>query len=131
DLALDAVRGRLDELTRRRAGLHERLARAERIAAERRAQESQQEATRRFCTLTLKGLTKLDGQGRQQLLQALIDEIIVRPNELEIRGVLPGRWVPPSSARNRLDFAHGRTPRDGQDDAGTAARGDFAAALTR
>jgi hypothetical protein len=104
-LTTPAVRARLEEFGRRRAALDERLAAAERQATAHHAQEAQQDAIRRFCTVALRGLARLTTEERQQLLRALVDEVVVRDGEIEIQGVLPGRWTPPRPARNRPQHA--------------------------
>jgi hypothetical protein len=76
------------------------LAAAERQATAHYAQEAQPDAIRRFCTVALRGLARLTTEERQQLLRALVDEVVVRDGEIEIQGVLPGRWTPPRPARN-------------------------------
>lgn len=84
-----------------RAG-RERLAAARARVASQEAQEGRQDAVRRFCNLgRLMGLDKLVPEGRQHLLRTLVDEIVLRADVMEIHGVLPGRWTPPVSERNR------------------------------
>ena len=42
-----------------------------------------------FCATALRGLDALEPEGRRRLLRTLIDEIVVRGDVIEIRGVLP------------------------------------------
>jgi site-specific DNA recombinase len=102
-LEVPGLRERLAELGRRRQGLAERLAEAEQRAAVAEAEEARQDTIARFCARALRGLRKLTVEGRQRLLRALIDEIIVRDGTFEIHGVLPGRWAPGTSAENCPD----------------------------
>jgi hypothetical protein len=44
--------------------------------------------------VALRGLDALALDGRQRLLRALVDEIVLRDGVMEIHGVLPGRWLP-------------------------------------
>jgi site-specific DNA recombinase len=99
-LEVPGLRDRLEELARRRKGVQERLAQAQQRALVAEAQEAHQTAVARFCALALRGLGKLTPDGRQRLLRALIDEIIVRDGAFEIHGVLPGRWVPGAPGEN-------------------------------
>ena len=97
----DLLRERLDALQAQKAALGERLARAERRAAEHEDQEAHHDAVRRYCQWALRGLDRLSAEGRHQLLKALVDQIVVKPgNVLEIHGVLPGRAL---SAPSRLE----------------------------
>jgi site-specific DNA recombinase len=85
----DAVRGRLEALSRRRAALRERLARAEEIVSSQSAQEAKHEAIERQCAQILRGIDRLTFEERQMLLRTLLDEVVVSGNEVEIHGVLP------------------------------------------
>jgi hypothetical protein len=58
------------------------------------AEAARQDTIRRFCGLALQGIDHLAPKGRQRLLRALLDEIVVRAEVLEIHGILPGRWTP-------------------------------------
>lgn len=111
-LAVASVRERLAEFNRRRAGLKERLAHAETLAVASAAEEGRQVAIRRYCSQALRGLEKLDPDGRQRLLRALIDEVVLKEGEVEIHGVLPGRWAP-GPVRNRAQPQHVVTARGG------------------
>lgn len=64
------------------------------------AEEVRQDAIRRYCAQAIRGLGKLDLQGRQRLLQTLIDQVVLKDRALETHGVLPGRRMP-GLARNR------------------------------
>lgn len=91
-LRTDALRGRLEELARRREGLRERLARAEAETAAHGAAESRQEAITHWCAQARRGLGRLDDKGRQRLLATLVDEIrVMGDRSLEIHGILPAR----------------------------------------
>jgi site-specific DNA recombinase len=117
-LAVASVRERLEEFARRRKGLEERLGQAKAMATKSAAEESRQGSIRRYCAQALRGLEKLDPDGRQRLLRALIDEIVLKDDAVEIHGVLPGRWAP-EPARNRAQ----------QQDVVAAGRGDLQCAL--
>jgi hypothetical protein len=96
-IAVPRLKTRLAELATRKASVEERLAAAWRTAGLQQAQEAHQEAIKRFCAIAapLRGFAKLTPEGRQRLLRALVDEIVLSGTEIEIRGVLPGRWLPP------------------------------------
>ncbi len=101
DLFLDerldspAVRGWLADVRRRKVGLEERLTHARAHAATQQAEDARQDAIRRFCRLgPLRGLDQLNPEGRQRLLRALLDQIVVRGEAVELHGVLPGQWMP-------------------------------------
>jgi site-specific DNA recombinase len=102
-LEVPGLRDRLEELARRRKGVQERLAQAQERALVAEAQEAHQTAVARFCALALRGLGKLTVDGRQRLLRALVDEIVVRAEVFEIHGVLPGRWAPDGAGENCPD----------------------------
>jgi site-specific DNA recombinase len=91
-LRTEAVRTRLEELARRRAGLREQLERAEGQAAALGAAGARHDMIVNWCAQARRGLNRLDLPGRQRLLRALIDEIRVLPDRhLEIHGILPSR----------------------------------------
>jgi len=89
DLRSDAVRERLAELAKRRAGLRERLTAAQQRAAEQGAEEARQAAIERWCKAARRGLDRLDAPGRQRVLRGLVREITVRGRDMEIHGFLP------------------------------------------
>lgn len=109
DLYLDdALRGpiladRLRAVQERKARLEDRLAVVRRQLANQAAEAARQDGVARYCELALEGLEALDEAGRRALLLALIDEVVVRPRALEIRGVLPGRWLPSVGDHNRAE----------------------------
>jgi len=100
-LSLPSVRERLEEIGRRKAGVEEQITTAQRHLVSQDAEKARQEGIRQFCRLALRGLENLDLEGRQRLLRALIDEVVIGDIQIEIRGVLPGRSLPPVGARNR------------------------------
>ena len=100
-LSLPSVRERLEEIRRRKAGVEEQITTAQRHLVSQDAEKARQEGIRQFCRLALRGLDTLTLEGRQHLLGALIDEVIIGDNQVEIRGVLPGRSYPPTGAGNR------------------------------
>jgi site-specific DNA recombinase len=87
-LQVPALRERLAELGRQRAGLGERLAAAEARVADHTADEARRGAIAAFCRQALRGIGALTLEGRQRLLRALVDEIRVGET-VEIHGVLP------------------------------------------
>src|SRR5260370_20526400 len=86
---------------RRKAGLEEQITTAKRRLGSQDAERARQDGIRQFCRLALRGLDTLTLEGRQHLLRALIDEVVIGAGQVEIRGVLPGRSLPPAGARNR------------------------------
>jgi site-specific DNA recombinase len=104
-LAVPSLKSRLAELATRKTNVEERLAATRRVADLQHAQQAHQDAIRAFCAQALRGLAKLTPEGRQRLLRALVDEIVLRGTEIEIHGVLPGRWIPPND-RNRSHAQH-------------------------
>jgi len=99
DLRSDAVRERLAELAKRRAGLRERLGMAQHRAAEQGAEQARQAAIERWCKAARKGLDRLDATGRQRVLRRLIREITVRGRDMEIHGFLPTMESTTTAAR--------------------------------
>ena len=97
------LRKRLGELQGRKAELEAHLAQARRRAAKHEAEAAHQDAVERYCQVALRGLERLTPDGRHQLLRSLVDQIVVRPDPLEIHGILPGRWMPPSPAGKWTD----------------------------
>jgi hypothetical protein len=89
----DVVRGRLEALGRRRIALRERLARVEALVASRAAAEAQHAAIERRCAQVLRGIDRLTLEGRQILLRALLDEVVVRGSDVELHGVLPRKLI--------------------------------------
>jgi site-specific DNA recombinase len=90
------IAGRLRTLTRERDGLRAELQRAEAHAAAQGATGARLEAIDRWAAEARQGIDQLDDAGRQKVLQALVDEIIVRPDRsLEIRGILPSTHAAP------------------------------------
>jgi Transposase len=56
------------------------------------------EATGVYWRLVVRGLARLDESGRQELLRKVVTRIVVRPDALEVQGVLPiGSGTPPST----------------------------------
>jgi len=105
-LQVPALKARLADVAGRKAGLAAQVARAQAKIASDAAEAAHKESVVHFCRLALRGLDKLAPEGRQRLLQALIDEVVLRDDAVELHGVLPGRWIPPSRtseprARNR------------------------------
>jgi site-specific DNA recombinase len=89
-----AVRERLEEFGRRRVALVGRRDALRERADAQRDEEVRHDATRRYCRQALRGIDKLLPEGRQRLLRALLDSVTLRDHEIELQGVLPGRWVP-------------------------------------
>src|SRR5262249_6055963 len=90
DLDVEVLRRRVGEARRRKAAVETRLEQLRAAAARTGADSTQGEEIRRACAQALRGLAKLDAQGRQALVATLVDEVIVRRDRLEIHGVLPG-----------------------------------------
>jgi site-specific DNA recombinase len=88
-LRTEALRGRLEDLGRRRTELRARQARLEAAATAQRAREGSHDAIARWCTQARRGLERLDAAGRQRFLGAIVREIVVRGHDLEIHGMLP------------------------------------------
>jgi len=94
-LQVPALKERLADLREQKTGLKDRIARARAQLDAHEAEVGRQEAIKRFCEQVLRGLDQLAPEGRQRLLQTLLDSVLVSPEALEIRGVLPGRTLPP------------------------------------
>ncbi len=101
ELQVPALKARLTEVSTRKAALVADLARTHAEMASHAAVAARQDGIQAFCRLALRGITRLAPEGRQRLLQALIDEVLLREDGIELHGVLPGRWTPPSDARKR------------------------------
>jgi site-specific DNA recombinase len=87
DAPAEALRERLGGIKAKRAGLQERLTKAQQRAADARAAQGRQEALEERCKTLRVGLNKLKPEGRQELLREIIVAILVGPGgELEIRG---------------------------------------------
>lgn len=121
DLYLDGgipkglLQKRLEGFESQKAELSARLAQARQRAASHAAEAAHRDAVARYCRLALRGLERLTAEGRQRLLRALVDAIVLRGNMLELHGLLPGRWVPPFGAGKRADH----------EDVVAAGRGDL------
>jgi site-specific DNA recombinase len=97
-IARDEITARLRTLTRERDGLRDELGRAEAQVAAHDAAGGRLAAIERWATKARKGIDRLDAAGRQKVLQALVDEIVVGANRsLEIRGILPTETDAPLS----------------------------------
>jgi site-specific DNA recombinase len=114
-LPLPGVRERLEGIGRRKAGLEEQITTAQRHLVSQDAEKARQDGIRRFCRLALRGLDTLTLEGRQHLLRALIDQVVIGDSQIEIRGVLPGRSLPPVGARNCPKPLAALPVEDGQD----------------
>ncbi len=104
EVAAQPVRDKLAAIGQEQAGLEGRLAKLTAQARTQAAEEERQGAIRWFCETALRGLDALDAEGRRRLLGVLIDEIVVRPHELEIHGVLPGVDTVQSGETSRTVF---------------------------
>jgi site-specific DNA recombinase len=130
-LALPGLRERLEAIQRQRAELEQQHQRAlERLARQHGAKE-RTATLRRFCRQALRGLGRLTLDGRQALLAALLDQVVLRGGAIELHGVLPGPWMPvrPRPARNRSESLDDRASRNREDDAGSPRGLHPAAAL--
>jgi len=90
-LQLPALTALIEELGSQKKDLVKALQKAKEEVSVHHEEISRGQRIARFCRLALRGLGNLDKEGRQRLLRSLIDEIKVAGQELEIRGVLPGR----------------------------------------
>jgi Recombinase zinc beta ribbon domain len=89
-LATAEVTARLRTITKERSALTAERERAVAQAAELGATVDRAAWIERWSTEAAKGLDDLDDLGRQRFLQAVVDEIIVKPDRtLEIRGLIP------------------------------------------
>jgi site-specific DNA recombinase len=91
------------DLEAQKATLTEKLTAAEATAATGTAQARQREAVLLQCKLALRGLERLDDQGRQRLLRLLVTQVMVHPGRLEVQGFL-GQLTPESPS----EIAQGR-----------------------
>jgi site-specific DNA recombinase len=106
DLQVPALKARLEDLRRAKAGISERLARAQARIAAHEAAGARHDAIRRFCRQARRGLTRLTPEGQRRLLGALVDQIVMRPEAVEIHGILPTQAPPPRGDRSRSDSQH-------------------------
>ena len=90
-LQLPALTALIEELGSQKKDLVKALQKAKEEVSVHHEEISRGQRIARFCRLALRGLGNLDEERRQRLLRSLIDEIKVDGQELEIRGVLPGR----------------------------------------
>jgi site-specific DNA recombinase len=88
------LRTKLEAIRQQKTQTEEQRAEAQRHVATQSAAAGRQQAIRDYCRLALRGLTKLTPEGRQRLLGALVDQIVLRDDHMEIHGVMPGRSVP-------------------------------------
>lgn len=120
DLRIPLLRARVEEFRRQRQELEGRLARARERLVHQEAEAVHRDAVRQFCRLALRGLHRLTPEGRQRLLQALVDEVVLREETVEIHGVLPGRFPAPGQDHYRPEYPHDRPAGRGEDHAGPA-----------
>jgi hypothetical protein len=85
----DSFRVKLVEIQAREAQFKGEQTRLERKQATYAADGSRQDAARQYCRFVLRGIDRLDGEGRHRLLALLLDEIRIDGRQLEIRGILP------------------------------------------
>jgi hypothetical protein len=115
----DAFRAKLVEIQDRMAELKREQARLEIKQAAYASDGSRQDAVQQYCRLVLRGIDRLDVEGRHHLLALLIDEIRVDGRQLEIRGILPAGPM----VANGPQRADDRTARLWKDDARQTIRG--------
>jgi site-specific DNA recombinase len=92
-LQLPLLKSKLEELTSRKSALAGALAKAKEEEGAYKSEVSKERQIADFCRLALRGIGNLKNEGRQRLLRSVIDEIRVTGKEVEIRGILPGRFV--------------------------------------
>jgi site-specific DNA recombinase len=88
-LDVPALRARLEAIGQQKAALTARLAAARQQAGTQEATEARQDTVRRACRAALRGIDRLTPEGRQRLLRALLDVVVVRDDALDLYGVLP------------------------------------------
>jgi hypothetical protein len=103
DLQVPALRPRLEGLRTEKAGLTERLAKAQARIASQAAAGARQDAIEAFCRKARRGLGRLSPEGRRRLLGALVDQVVMRPDAIEIHGILPAQVTPTPPDRSRSD----------------------------
>lgn len=105
ELSTDTIRGRLADLQRRRRGVTERLDRARQHAAQAGADEAQEANIRQACARVVRGMARLNEEGRRDLLAVLVSEVrLLDDGRVRIRGVLPtgGESTQPSRRSGQL-----------------------------
>jgi len=106
DLQVPALKARLEDLRRAKTGIGERLARTQAQITSQEAAGARQDAIRVFCRQARRGLARLTPEGRRRLLGALLDQVILRPEAIEIHGILPAQPSPPRGDRSPSDSQH-------------------------
>jgi site-specific DNA recombinase len=100
-LHLPLLKKKLNELAERRISLTSTLESTKARLARKQAEDSKEQTIARYCRLAVRGIRKLSSERQQRLLRAVIDEIVVQGCNVEIRGILPGRWVPSESEKRK------------------------------
>jgi hypothetical protein len=62
--------------------------------ATQEAEEARAAGLRAWCAQVIARLATLTPEGRQRVLRALVESVVVRDGVLELRGVLPGNCLP-------------------------------------
>jgi hypothetical protein len=114
DLSLSGLKDESDALAKRKVGLHERLVAAEAAVAALHEQAGTRAAIVRGCEAALRGLDRLDLDGRRALLRLLVDQVVIQGETVEIHGCLPTTApLGPPARRNRnarRDVRHNSAP---------------------
>jgi site-specific DNA recombinase len=103
-LNIDEYRRRRDELEQRQATLAVQEQQLEVQVSQRRDLAGLLHSVEAFCIRVAQGLAEASFEERRQLVELLIDRVVIHPDEIEIRYV-----VPLSSRSEHIQFCHLRS----------------------
>jgi len=88
-MEIPALKAKLDEISAKKQTLKTALEKARLAVRQFADRENKKTTVAAYCRMALCGIDRLEQDGQQKLLQALLDKVVLSGNELEIHGILP------------------------------------------